>query len=56
MIRNPTGIERLIVLLTGKRLFRCRRCDFVFRAPDRRKTPRPRSAPATQRAAQGKTN
>jgi hypothetical protein len=52
MIRNPTGIDRLIILLTGKRQFRCRRCDFVFRAPDRRKTPRPRSVPA----AQGKTN
>lgn len=36
MIRKNTGFERLLVLLTGLREYRCRDCDQKFRAPDRR--------------------
>jgi hypothetical protein len=51
MIRNATGLERLMILLTGKRQFRCRRCDLGFRAPDRRKTPRPQVVAAVRQKA-----
>jgi hypothetical protein len=40
MIRMNTGIERLMIFLTGLREYRCRDCDQKFRAPDRRQRPR----------------
>lgn len=46
MIRHKTGIERLRVALTGLRQYRCCDCDQKFRAPDRRKRPRPDHAGA----------
>jgi hypothetical protein len=34
-IRQPTGfIEPILIILTGKRKFRCRNCLLDFRAPD----------------------
>jgi len=42
MIRQKTGWERLMVFLTGQRLFLCRICLHNFRAPDRRRFPRER--------------
>lgn len=39
-IRKLYLIERAIVFLTGLRRYRCRVCDYGFRAPDRRRTPR----------------
>jgi len=36
MIRMNKGMERLLILLTGLREYRCRDCDQRFRAPDRR--------------------
>ena len=45
LIRNCVGLERLLVLLTGKRQFWCQRCSLAFRAPDRRKAPRPARVP-----------
>ncbi len=39
-VRQLKGIERLIVLMCGKRKYRCRDCDTRFRAPDRRRAPR----------------
>lgn len=44
MIRQNTGLERLRVALTGLRQYRCSECDTGFRAPDRRKKPRPEKA------------
>lgn len=40
MIRQKTGVERLAVVFTGLRLYRCRECDHKFRAPDRRRVRR----------------
>jgi hypothetical protein len=40
MIRNITGIERIFVLITKLRKYRCMGCDKVFRMPDRRSVPR----------------
>jgi uncharacterized protein with PIN domain len=39
-IRQPTGLEPIMMFLTQKRKFRCRQCGSVFRAPDRRRVPR----------------
>jgi hypothetical protein len=39
----------LLIMLTGKRQFRCRGCDCVFRAPDRRKAPREVFMPGVRR-------
>ena len=30
------GFERIMILLTGKRKYRCRHCNGSFRAPDQR--------------------
>jgi len=38
LIKDKRGIERLLILLTGKRHFRCRLCDLIYRARDRRRT------------------
>jgi hypothetical protein len=46
MIRINKGVERLMILLTGLREYRCRDCDQRFRAPDRRKHPRLEDVPA----------
>lgn len=40
MIRARTGLERIAAFLTGERKYRCRRCNYVFRAPDRRRSDR----------------
>jgi hypothetical protein len=40
-IRNLEGWERLMVWFTGLRKYRCRECDWKFRAADRRREPRP---------------
>lgn len=44
MIRHNTGFERLRVFFSGLREYRCGDCDQRFRAPDRRRTPRPEAA------------
>jgi len=35
-IKAASGFERIMILLTGKRRYRCRSCEHSFRAPDRR--------------------
>jgi DNA-directed RNA polymerase subunit RPC12/RpoP len=40
MIKRKTGMERIKVFWTGLREYKCRACDEVFRAEDRRRTPR----------------
>jgi hypothetical protein len=47
MIRDSTVLERLIVALTGKRLYNCCDCDLYFRMPDRRRKEREPGVPAT---------
>jgi hypothetical protein len=47
MIRDPTLLERLIVALTGKRLYNCCDCNLYFRMPDRRRKERDPGVPAT---------
>ena len=37
MIRMAAGLERLLVMVTGLREYRCQECDQKFRGPDRRK-------------------
>jgi hypothetical protein len=46
MIKKRSGLERLVIFFTGKRKYRCRNCLHVFRAMDRRRSPR-----AEERAA-----
>jgi hypothetical protein len=49
---NPVkGLERLLVILTDKRHYRCRDCGCPFRAKDRRKHPREGDAIEAARAA-----
>jgi hypothetical protein len=46
MIRERTGWERVVALFTSLRKYRCRECDHVFRAADRRREARlPNSRP-----------
>jgi hypothetical protein len=40
LIRNASGIERLLIFLTKKRKYLCRYCGYSFRAADRRRTAR----------------
>jgi len=40
MIREKKGMERIKVFWTGLRQYRCRACDDIFRAMDRRRIPR----------------
>lgn len=40
MIRQATGVERLMIFLTQKRKYLCPICNLSFRAPDRRRIPR----------------
>jgi DNA-directed RNA polymerase subunit RPC12/RpoP len=52
MIRMDEGLERLMVLLTGLREYRCQECDQKFRAQDRRKDARTAArTPASHRQA-----
>jgi len=46
MIRNNTGIERVLVFITKLRKYRCMSCDKIFRMPDRRRIPREEPADA----------
>jgi hypothetical protein len=39
-IRKATGIELIMIFLTNTRKYRCGICDHIFRAPDRRRSPR----------------
>jgi transposase-like protein len=48
-IKQPSGLERLLMFLSGKRKYRCRDCDHSFRMPDRRRFPRA-EAPTTDGA------
>lgn len=41
MIRQNTGLEKIMILVTGLRKYLCLNCATNFRAPDRRKRPRP---------------
>jgi hypothetical protein len=49
MIKMDEGLERLLILITGLRQYRCRDCDQRFRAPDRRKVLRPAAKPQEAR-------
>jgi hypothetical protein len=40
MIKKRAGLERFIIYFSGKRRYRCRNCLHVFRAIDRRRSPR----------------
>ena len=35
-IKHAIGFERVMILLSGTRRYRCRECHHSFRAPDRR--------------------
>ena len=50
-IKRVTGIERMMVLLTGMRKYRCADCGCGFRAPDRRLVPREADVFAAERAS-----
>jgi hypothetical protein len=39
-IKNAAGIERILVLFTNLRKYRCCDCGYGFRAPDRRSVSR----------------
>ncbi|HWF09151.1 MAG TPA: hypothetical protein VG297_11850 [Bryobacteraceae bacterium] len=45
VIRQRVGWEWLVLHFTDKRKYHCIGCGHSFRAPDRRKTPRPDSQP-----------
>jgi K+-sensing histidine kinase KdpD len=47
--KHVAGIERLKVYFTDTRKYRCKDCNNVFRAPDRRLTPRDSAASAISR-------
>jgi DNA-directed RNA polymerase subunit RPC12/RpoP len=49
MIRERTGWERIMALFTSLRKYRCRDCDHVFRAADRRRGFRDPNSPAATR-------
>jgi hypothetical protein len=51
-IKKSAGIERILMLLTGKRKYFCLDCTCKFRAPDRRLTPREAEAYGGARAAE----
>ena len=36
MIKMSAGLEKLLILLTGLRQYRCQDCDQTFRGQDRR--------------------
>jgi hypothetical protein len=39
-IKQLKGVERLLLLWTGKRKYKCQNCFHLFRATDRRRLPR----------------
>jgi hypothetical protein len=41
-IKRREGIERILILFTGKRKYLCVACYKEFRMPDRRRSPRER--------------
>jgi len=45
-IKQAKGLEFFVLLFITKRLYTCRDCDTVFRAPDRRQTRRDQDAAA----------
>jgi len=45
MIKKLEGVERFVVYITAKRKYRCRDCNHIFRAPDRRRKPREEEVP-----------
>jgi len=45
-IKQVKGFERILLLWTGKRKYRCKNCFFSFRQTDRRALPRENIAPA----------
>jgi len=51
MIRNASGIERLLIFLTKKRKYLCRDCGYSFRAVDRRRAARDPKADEVHRNA-----
>jgi DNA-directed RNA polymerase subunit RPC12/RpoP len=52
MIKMAAGLERLLVMVTGLREYRCQECDQKFRALDRRNTARAGAkVPASHRQA-----
>ena len=46
MIKTAAGLEKLLILLTGLRQYRCQDCDQTFRGQDRRQSGRPAAKPA----------
>jgi DNA-directed RNA polymerase subunit RPC12/RpoP len=42
VIRQRTGIEWIVLHFTKNRKYHCVQCGHKFRAPDRRKSPRPK--------------
>ena len=50
-MKKAVGMERLMVLLTGKRKYHCVHCEHAFRAPDRRRYPRGEPSDAAARTA-----
>jgi len=46
-IRKRSGLERIMIRLTGKRKYLCTHCLYVFRMVDRRRFPRVVEAGAT---------
>jgi hypothetical protein len=58
-IKQEKGVERFMMLWTGKRKYRCHNCFYLFRAPDRRRsyTSDPETtAPAVLRVAGDQTH
>ncbi len=53
MIRHKKGFERLRIVFTGLREYRCRDCDQRFRAPDRRQVDRDKAPYADKTAVAG---
>jgi hypothetical protein len=55
MLKEIKGMERIIVALTGKRLYNCCDCNLYFRMPDRRREERDPNAPATESDIAGRS-
>jgi hypothetical protein len=51
MIKMAEGLERLMILVSGLREYRCQECDQKFRALDRRKERRKASSPIAETPA-----
>jgi uncharacterized protein YbaR (Trm112 family) len=46
VVKERKGVERIVIALTGKRLYNCCDCNLYFRIPDRRRTERDSPASA----------